>query len=355
MHNRRPLSAAGATKQRFDPQLTFLRKESRMNLFEAASRLYSHAIDGGIDPAGIDAVIDWPKESLSVLFAATDQVRRRFYGTTVDPCSLMNVKSGGCSEDCAFCAQSGHNSASVGVTGLADPEEIKKRLALARGHDLPFCVVSSGRRLTRNEIRTICSALKDVSGEKHASLGILDDGEFALLRDAGVVCYNHNLETSRSFFPKIVSTHTWEERVATVKRAKAAGLRVCCGGIFGVGETWADRREFCLQIRGLDVDIIPLNFFNPVPGTRLAPPVESPLDFLKIVAFFRLVMPAKTIKVCGGRELHLGGLQGLMFFAGANGYVSGGYLTTPGAGIDADDMMIAGLGLKKRGVEGFNE
>ncbi|MBN1308808.1 MAG: biotin synthase BioB [Chitinispirillaceae bacterium] len=322
-----------------------------MNRFEAASRLYSRAIEGGIDAADIDAIIDWPIASLSILFAAADQVRRHFHRNIVDPCSLMNVKSGGCSEDCAFCAQSRYNSASVDITGLSDPEEIRKRLAFARNRDLPFCVVSSGRRPSRREIATLCTALKDAPGEKHASLGILDEGEFALLRDAGVVCYNHNLETSRSFFPNIVSTHAWEERVATVKMAKAAGLHVCCGGIVGLGETWADRKEFCLQLRELDVHIVPLNFFNPVPGTRLAPPEESPLEFLKIVALFRLAMPAKTIKVCGGREMHLGGLQALMFFAGANGYVSGGYLTTPGAGIDADERMIEDLGLRKRGVQ----
>ena len=172
-----------------------------------------------------------------------------------------------------------------------------------------------------------------------------------MLRDAGVVCYNHNLETNRSFFPNIVTTHTWEERVETVKRAKKAGMHVCCGGIVGLGESWNDRKQFALELKELDVDTVPLNFFNPVTGTRLSPPVESPLDFLKIVALFRLVLSSKTIKVCGGRELHLGALQGLLFYAGANGYVSGGYLTTPGAGVDADDRMIEALGLEKRDIE----
>lgn len=321
-----------------------------MNPFERASHLYTRAIGNAVDDNDIAEIINWPAESLSVLFAAADQVRRNFHGNSVDPCSLMNVKSGGCSEDCAFCAQSGHNDTTVDITGLADTAEIRKKLDYARSRNLPFCVVSSGRRLTRSETGSICDALTGCSGEKHASLGILDDEEFAMLRKAGVVCYNHNLETSRSHFPKIVSTHTWDERAATVKRAKAAGLRVCCGGIFGIGETWNDRREFCLQLRELGVDTVPINFFNPVPGTRLAPPAESPLDFLKIVALFRLTLPARAIKVCGGRELHLGALQGLMFYAGANGYVSGGYLTTPGAGIDNDDRMIAALGLKKREI-----
>ena len=322
-----------------------------MNSFERAAQLYSHAAADAIDESDIAAIIDWPLESMSVLFSVSDQIRLKFCGTSVDPCSLMNVKSGGCSEDCAFCAQSGHSHTSVDITELAKPEEIASRLEHARSHNLPFCVVSSGRRLTRDEVGIICSALKGNPGEKHASLGILDNEEFSMLADAGVVCYNHNLETSREFFPNIVSTHTWDERAATVKLAKSAGMHVCCGGIFGLGESWKDRTTFARELKSLNVDTIPINFFNPVPGTRLAPPKESPLELLKIVALFRLMMPTKTIKVCGGREYHLGSLQSLLFYAGANGYVSGGYLTTKGAGVDADDTMVASLGLAKRSID----
>lgn len=321
-----------------------------MNLFEKASYLYSRSIAKAIDTNDMDMIIGWNNDEISPLFAAADQVRRHFHNNEVNPCSIMNVKSGACSEDCAFCAQSGSNHTTVDITKLATPEAIKERLAQARSHNLPFCVVSSGRRLTKTEIGSICSALKGSKGEKHASLGIIDEEAFGMLRDAGVVCYNHNLETNESFFPKIVTTHSWSERVATVKRAKTAGMRVCCGGIFALGETWKDRKQFCITLRDLDVDTIPLNFFNPVAGTRVAPPQESPLDLLKIVSLFRLALPTKTIKVCGGREFHLGLLQGLLFYAGANGYISGGYLTTGGAGVDADDKMIEGLGLVKRTI-----
>ncbi len=321
-----------------------------MDIFETASELYNRALDDAIDETDIDTIIAWPNESISVLFSVADRLRRCFFGDIVDPCTLMNIKSGGCSEDCAFCAQSSYNNTSVAVTPLADPAEIKQRLHEAYVRGLPFCVVASGKKLNRRQLETVCNALKDEPGEKHASLGILEDEEFGILREAGVECYNHNIETSRSYFDKIVSTHTWEQRVAAVKRAKAAGLRVCCGGILGLGESWSDRKEFCMQIWQLDVDTIPLNFFNPVPGTRVPPPSESPLDFLKIISLFRIVMPRKTIKVCGGREFHLGSLQGMMFFAGANGYISGGYLTTKGAGIEEDDKMINALGLKRRGI-----
>lgn len=321
-----------------------------MNLFETASRLYDRACAGSIGSDDLDTVISWPDDDLPVLFGATDMVRRKFHGNRVDPCSLMNIKSGACSEDCAFCAQSSHSDTGIDVTKLADTAAIREKLSYARNRNLPFCVVSSGRRLTPSQISSICDALKGEAGEKHASLGILDDEAFSRLRDAGVVCYNHNLETSRNFFPSIVSTHSREDRVATVKRAKAAGMHVCCGGIFGLGESWDDRKDFTFELRDLGVDTVPLNFFNPVPGTRIAPPKETPQDFLKIVALFRLALPTKTVKVCGGRELHLAGLQALMFHAGANGYVSGGYLTTQGAGIDTDDAMIASLGLVKKGV-----
>ncbi len=319
-----------------------------MNIFQKAQDLYDKSISGAIGLKEMDEIINWPVDQMSMLFACTDQIRRKYFGATVDPCSLMNIKSGGCSEDCAFCAQSGHNQTTVNVRELATPDEIRKQCAYSLENNLPFCVVSSGRRLTKDELKMIADTLKDCNGEKHASLGILDLEDFQMLKDAGVVCYNHNLETSRSFFPKIVSTHTWDERAKTVENALKVGLHVCCGGIFGLGESWEDRKELCLQLKELGVDTIPINFLNAVPGTRVTKPTDTPFDFLKIVAMFRIVMPSRTIKVCGGREVNLGALQNLIFFAGANGYVSGGYLTTPGAGISADDQMISALGLEKK-------
>jgi biotin synthase len=210
--------------------------------------------------------------------------------------------------------------------------------------------VSSGKRLDKSEFQALCGALSECGdgGEKHASLGILSDNDFTALRDAGVVCYNHNLETSRSHFGKIVTTHGYDDRVDTVRRAKAAGLRVCCGGIFGVGEGWEDRIALCLELRGLGVDTVPINFLNAIEGTRVEPPKETPIEFLKIVSLYRLTMPKSTIKVCGGREKNLGALQPLIFFAGANGYITGGYLTTGGAGLEADDGMIGALGLHRK-------
>jgi biotin synthase len=316
------------------------------SFFSRAEVLSAASIADRIKDSHVDEIIAWPQEELPVLFAAADRVRRAFFADRVEPCSLMNVKAGGCAEDCAFCAQSAHNKAKVNVRPLATEDEIVSRFERAREQGVHFCVVSSGTRLGRQEIERVAAAIRRCRGvEVHASLGILDDEDFRLLRDAGVTCYNHNLETSPTYYSSIVTTHDYSERVATVRRAKAAGLRVCCGGIFGMGESWQDRKAMCLALKELEADTIPLNFFNPVAGTRLPRPAETALDFLKIVVLFRLVHSRKIIKVCGGRELHLGKLQGLLFMAGANGYVTGGYLTTTGDGIESDDTLIQAMGL----------
>jgi biotin synthase len=324
-----------------------IKGNNTMSLFSIADDLYQKSIHKSITGADFDTIISWPEESMSILFACADQVRRHFFDNRVVPCSLMNIKSGGCSEDCSFCSQSAHNTADVTRSDLADPKAIVEQFEKSRKCGLDFCVVSSGRKLATSEIRIVAKALKSVGAPSHASLGILSEEEFRLLKEAGVVCYNHNLETGRSFFKNVCTTHTYDDRIATVKRAKKAGIHVCCGGIFGLGESWTDRRSLCLELMALEVDTVPINFFNPISGTRASPPTERPLEFLKIVSMFRLALPDKTIKVCGGREFHLGNLQPLIFFSGANGYVSGGYLTTKGDGVAADDRMIEMLGLKK--------
>ena len=321
-----------------------------MDPFNKAKQLYDKAIEKRTNEEDLDTVIGWKEEELSILFSCTDLVRRHFYGNKVKACAIMNIKSGGCSEDCGFCSQSVHNKASIAFTKLPAKDEIIAKYKFARAHNLSFGVVSSGRQLSSREIIKVVDALRECGGDVHASLGIIDSKAFAVLRQAGVVCYNHNLETSREYFNKIVTTHGYDERVETVRRAKHAGMDVCCGGIFGMGETWADRKSLCLELQALDVDVIPLNFLDPIPGTRVSPPKESPLEFLKIISLFRIAHPDKTIKVAGGREVNLGRLQSLMFYAGANGYISGDYLTTKGDSIESDDKLIKALGLVKSNV-----
>ncbi len=313
----------------------------------AAEELRRKAFEGGISDADLETVAAWPMESLPALFAAADAVRRRFKDDRVAACSIMNIKCGGCEQDCAFCAQSAHNRAAVEVKGLSSPERIVERYRLSAAGGLDFGVVSSGGALSDEEVEIVCEAARACGGPIHASLGMLPAESLGRLREAGVSMYHHNLETSRSFFPRICTTHSYDDRIATVRRARAAGFRICCGGIFGLGESWADRVELCTELRGLGVDSIPLNFLVPIEGTRVAPPKESPLEFLKIVAMFRLAHPDKDIKVCGGRQYHLRGLQSLIFWAGANGCISGDYLTTRGGTSEEDDRMFADLGLAK--------
>ncbi len=319
-----------------------------MTPFEKAQDLYRKSINNEISDSDLDEIIAWPESELLLLFAAADMVRRTKSKNSVDPCALLNIKSGGCSEDCTFCAQSSHNNAAVAVKDLVLEKEIIESNKAALEKDLTFCVVSSGRRLESAELQKVSKALQQCHGELHASLGILTEDEFRLLKESGVVCYNHNLETSRLFYKKIVSTHEYEDRINTVKAAKKAGLSVCSGGIFGMGETWADRKALCNELKLLDVDTIPINFLNAIPGTKVSPPKETPMEFLKIVAMFRLAHPDKTIKVCGGREANLGKLQNMIFFAGANGYISGDYLTTKGDSVESDDEMLKLLGLHKK-------
>jgi len=314
---------------------------------EKAEGLRRKAEEREILRSDLETVASWPVGEISALFAAADAVRRRFKGNTVAACSIMNIKCGGCEQDCVFCAQSAHNRAAVEVRGLSSAEEMvaRQRASLSRG--LALGVVSSGGALSEEEVEVVCAAARAGAGPLHASLGMLPAGALRRLREAGVTMYHHNLETGRSFFPRVCTTHSYEDRVATVRRAREAGLRVCSGGIFGLGESWGDRIDLCEELRALDVDSIPLNFLVPVEGTRVSPPQEGPLEFLKIVSLFRLAHPDRDIKVCGGRQHHLRSLQPLMFFAGANGYISGDYLTTRGSPFDEDDRMIADLGLVK--------
>ncbi|MBD3346238.1 MAG: biotin synthase BioB [Chitinivibrionales bacterium] len=323
--------------------------------FSRAEKLLERAIGKKITQEDVETVISWPGEDLSLLFAVTDRVRRHYFADAVEPCAIMNIKSGGCSEDCAFCSQSAHNDASVTVQALSGKEEILTHYHQATSKGLKFGVVSSGKRLSSRDIIKLADALRECDGPVHASLGILSEKEFDILTKAGVVCYNHNLETSRNFFSQIVTTHTYDDRVSTIKKAKTAGMRTCCGGIFGLGESWNDRADLFAELHRLDVDTIPINFINSIPGTKIAPPGESSLEFLKIISLCRIILPDKIIKVCGGREINLGKLQGLMFYAGANGYISGDYLTTKGDSVESDDKMVEGLGLRKGMVDEDNK
>jgi len=290
-------------------------------------------------------------ETFDLLYQA-NRLRKHFCGEQIHLCSIINAKSGLCPEDCSFCAQSAHHRTDVQVYPLVDDEEIVRSAHTATMEGAGcFGIVTSGTTTGRgSELDRICSVIRKIRSEGEiqpaCSLGIIDRETAVALRDAGMMKYHHNLETARSFFPNICTTHDYEEDVQTVRAVKEAGLRVCCGGIFGLGETPEQRVEFAFTLKELEVDSVPINFLNPVPGTRLAhADFLTPMECLRIIALFRYVMPDKQISVCGGREKNLRDLQSWMFFAGASGTMVGNYLTTTGREPEQDLQMFRDLGL----------
>ncbi|MHB9026946.1 MAG: biotin synthase BioB [Armatimonadota bacterium] len=289
------------------------------------------------------ALYDLP---LSELSARADRARREHTGDTLELCTILNARSGRCSEDCRFCAQSARYATGAAEYPLLSQEEI---LAAARrakeiGSD-HFCIVSSGRALTGAEfdrvVDTVAAVLQEVGIETCGSLGCLTPEQLSRLRAAGCTRFQHNLETSRRFFPQIVTTHTYDDRVNTVRAAKELGFSVCSGGIIGLGETREDRISMALDLKALNVDVVPINALMPIPGTPLADiePI-SPIEVLKTVAVFRLLLPDKTIKLAGGRESVLKEFQATAFLSGANGMIIGGYLTQRGRAVEDDRRMV---------------
>ena len=285
--------------------------------------------------------------SLSYLFAGAHKIREHFCGDRVGLCSIINAKSGRCAENCSFCAQSAHANTDTPVYPLKSKDEIvagAKKADEGKGHC--YGIVTSGTRISQGpELDTILESFREIrkttSIKPSASLGMLDQQTAEALAEAGCVTYHHNLETSRSFFPEICTTHDYEEDVETIRVAKAAGMRVCCGGIFGLGESAEQRIELATTLRDLDVDSIPVNFLNPVPGTKLEGQTDlTPMDCLRIVAMMRYVLPARHITVCGGREPNLREFQSWIFMAGADGMMIGNYLTTSGRDEQVDLQMI---------------
>jgi biotin synthase len=309
----------------------------------------------GICAADALEVLSLPDAALWRLLDVTDGVRRQFKGDGIRLCAIVNAKSGTCSEDCSFCSQSSRSAAEIPRYPLMPGEEIFRAAAEAKARGMAaFSIVTSGLSLRSREERVLVGdAIERIRRELGlstcASLGTLSAADVQYLLSRGLQCVHHNLETSRSFFPNVCTTHGYDEDVATVRVAKAAGARVCSGGIFGLGESPADRVELAMTLKELDVDSIPVNFLNPIPGT----PVEgrcdlTPTGCLRIIAMLRLTNPSKEIVVCGGREVNLRSLQPLMFAAGASAAMAGNYLTTAGRPAEEDFRMIRDLGLRPR-------
>ncbi len=292
---------------------------------------------------GTENILSLPLTDLVLL---ANEARRSGVGNHIEICGIINAKSGACGEDCKFCAQSAHYSARIHEYPLKDKEEIIAAAGTAEGNGAArFGIVTSGKRLMREEVKVIAGAIKGIRKKTGvlpcASLGALDEESFGMLKDAGLSRYHHNIETSERFYPAIVSTHDHSERVSTVRTAKKMGFEVCSGGIFGMGETWQDRLDMALLLKELEVDSVPLNFLVPIKGTPLEDASGiSPLDAVRVVALFRVMLADKTIKVVAGRETVLKDFQGLMYTAGANGMMVGGYLTVAGRSPKEDHVLI---------------
>jgi biotin synthase len=286
------------------------------------------------------------------LAAVANRVRVEFNGNHMDLCSLLNAKSGRCPEDCAFCAQSAHYQTEAPTYPLMNTDQMVKEAKEAQTRRTErFCLISSGRQLNDKEFEVVLDALRQIRRETDLSLdcsfGTLTRERAEALRTVGVTRYNHNLETAESYFSKICTTHSFQDRVQTIEVLKDQGFSICCGGIIGLGESPQQRLELAFSLRELGIDCIPINILNPRPGTPLenSKPIP-PMEIIKTIALFRLILPKGTIKIAGGREVNLRDLQSLALLAGANGLIVGNYLTTPGRNAEDDLAMIRDLGFE---------
>ena len=296
--------------------------------------------------------LDCHSEEVYDLFYAAHKVRRHYHGNRVTFCSILPTKFGNCSEDCAFCAQSAHFETGITPHPMMNPEEVASACESARDNGASaFGIVNSGRGPNKKEwpkILQAIEAMKKVDGICHcATLGRLDEQQARDLKAIGVRRINHNLETSREYYPKIVTTHTWQERVDTVRLAQKVGLETCSGCIFGMGESIDDRVSLAFSLKELNPNVVPLNFLFPIPGTPLEnQPRLPPMEILKIIAVMRLILPHQDLKVAGGREKNLRDLQSWIFYVGATSALIGNYLATYGRPHKEDLQMIEDLGLQ---------
>jgi len=315
-----------------------------MILDTARSRVLDQGI--GLDQAQVRAVLELPTAALPDLLELAHQVRLRWCGPEVEVEGIVSVKTGGCPEDCHFCSQSGQFSSPVRAAWLDIPSLVKAAVETAATGATEFCIVAAVRgpddRLMRQLRAGVLAIKAAVDINVAASLGMLTQDQVDELVEIGVHRYNHNLETARSYFGQVVTTHSWEERWATLRMVRTAGMEVCCGGIIGLGESLGQRAEFATQLAELDPHEVPLNFLNPRPGTPFGDrPVVEAAEALITIAAFRLALPRTILRYAGGREITLGDLgtnQGML--GGINAVIVGNYLTTLGRPADADLAML---------------
>jgi biotin synthase len=303
----------------------------------------------GLDEAGALDVLRLPDDRLPAALQLAHEVRMRWCGPEVEVEGIVSLKTGGCPEDCHFCSQSGLFASPVRAVWLDIPSLVEAARQTAATGATEFCIVAAVRgpdaRLM-GQLRAGVEAIRaEVDIQIAASLGMLTKEQVDELVDIGVHRYNHNLETARSYFPQVVTTHSWQERWDTLSMVRESGMEVCCGGILGLGETLEQRAEFAAQLAALDPHEVPLNFLNPRPGTPMGDrPVVEARDALRAIAAFRLALPRTILRYAGGREITLGDLgtrDGLL--GGVNAVIVGNYLTTLGRPARADLDLLGEL------------
>ncbi len=308
-------------------------------------------IDGGlISIQEAENLVGIDNEDIPELAAAAGRIRAHFHGNRPDLCSIISARSGRCGEDCCFCAQSIHYDCDIDTHPMLSSERILAGAKQAEANGAHrYCVVTSGDRLSRQDFATVLRAVtaikEETSLKRCVSLGRLDSNEIEELVAAGLNRCHHNLETARSYYPKICTTHKYENRLETIEKLKSAGIELCVGGIFNLGESDRQRLEFAFEIAATEPDSVPINFLNPRPGTPLAgrPPMET-WEAVKFIALFRFIMPKAIIRLAAGRCEALGRDQRLGIEAGVNGLLIGDYLTTSGNDINKDFELLDNLG-----------
>jgi biotin synthase len=291
-------------------------------------------------------------DDIILLADCANTITRRFNGDTVDVEALVNAKSGTCPEDCSFCAQSSFYNTGINKYPLLPKQELVDKAVKAReGGATSFCLVCAYRDPPENDFQQICEVIKEIRSkldiEVNVSLGFMTLERARKLKELGVKRYNHNLEAAESYFSNICKTHDFSDRVNTAKIVKEAGLQLCSGGIIGMGETARQRLELAFSLASLHPDEVPINILIGREGTPLGglEPMD-PLEVIKTIAVWRFIMPKTILKIAGGRELHLKHNDKLALKAGANGIITGGYLTTGGNTAKRDIAMIKEIGLK---------
>lgn len=302
---------------------------------------------------GEESVLPLCDAPLEELCSAADEIRLHFCGNVFDICSIVNGKSGRCSEDCKYCAQSAHYKTQIDEYALLNTDELLRQAKYnAERGVLRYSIVTSGRKLSEAEINQVCESIRAIREkidiEVCVSFGLLDEGQFHKIKAAGASRIHCNLETSPRFFSEVCTTHTYEEKIETLQAARRAGLSVCSGGIMGLGETMEDRIDMALILRGLGVRSVPVNFLNPINGTpydkNILPDDE---EKRRIVAIYRFLLPDASIRLAGGRGLIQDKGEGC-FRSGANAAISGDMLTTSGITIKSDMSLLDKLGYEVR-------